>query len=464
MRLAPVAALTLVAGLLGSPSLAAQASVGAAPTTATSSLQGANALRLIATKQVSARLRDLTFTTPALATPTTVRVMLPEHYDPSGATRYPVMYLLHGGSGQYTAWTTAGQAVALTRGLPLITVMPDAGRSAWYTDWYNNGAGGYPKWETYHVSELLPWVDQHFPTFGARSGRAIVGLSSGGFGAMSYASRHPDLFVAAAAFSGALDTNTPPVVGGLVIGGLAYQDGGNPGSLFGLRATEEVRWRGHNPWDLAVNLRDTAVAARAGNGMAGGTYGGGGPTDPLGTALESATHLESSSFHTRLQALGIQHVWEDYGPGTHSYPYWNRDLQKTLPLLMRVFAEHRPNPTSFHYSSIETPFSDYGWAVTMHRSATEFATLDVVGSNGLTVTGSGTADLTTGPVFVPAAAYETSIRDEAGSRVIKLIADRSGRLRLTVDLGPANPVQQQFAETGLSPATLVRTATVAFTR
>ncbi len=95
------------------------------------------------------------------------------------------------------------------------------------------------------------------------------------------------------------------------------------GSLFGLRATEEIRGRGPNPWDLAMNLRNTSLTMRAGNGMSGGTYGGGGPTDPVGMGLETATHLESTSFHSRLQELGIPHVWEDYGPGTHSYPYWN---------------------------------------------------------------------------------------------------------------------------------------------
>ena len=146
--------------------------------------------------------------------------MLPVGFDASGATRYPMLLLLHGGAGRYTDWANAG-LLELTKDLPLITVLPDAGRSAWYTDWYNNGAGGPPMWETYHLGQLLPWVDANFPTVGARSGRAIAGLSSGGFGALSYASRHPDLFVAAAGFSAALDTNTPPVVAGKFIDALA---------------------------------------------------------------------------------------------------------------------------------------------------------------------------------------------------------------------------------------------------
>ena len=61
----------------------------------------------------------------------------------------------------------------------------------------------------------------------------------GGFGAMSYAARHPDLFGAAASFSGAVDTNNPLDIA---------ITGDEP---FGPRATQEIRWRGHNPTDLA---------------------------------------------------------------------------------------------------------------------------------------------------------------------------------------------------------------------
>ncbi len=355
-----------------------------------------SSLQLVQERVVSPRVRDYTFTTPALDAPTSVRVLLPTSYQPGSTRRYPVLYLLHGGAGQYTDWTTAGSAEQLTEGLDLIVVMPDAGRSAWYTDWYRAGLGGQPRWESYHVGQLVPWVDAHLPTRGTRSGRAVVGLSSGGFGALSYASRHQDLFVAAAGFSGALDTNAPPVVSGLVVGTLAVQDRGDQSSFWGLRATDEVRWRGHNPWDLAENLRQTALTVRAGNGEAGGEFGGGGPADPGGYFLEYATHTQTVSFHERLGTLGIDHVYEDYGPGTHSYAYWDRDLRKTLPTLMDVFAEDRDDPTAFRTTAVEPSFGSYGWTVDVTRPALEFATLDVRGPGSFSVSGSGTAAVTTG--------------------------------------------------------------------
>ena len=75
--------------------------------------------------------------------------------------------------------------------------MPDIALSyaggGWCTDWFNGGAGGPPRWETFHIDQLIPWVDRNLRTVANRGGRAIAGLSQGGFCSMSYAARHPDL-------------------------------------------------------------------------------------------------------------------------------------------------------------------------------------------------------------------------------------------------------------------------------
>ena len=127
-----------------------------------------------------------------------MRILLPAGYGSQTKRRYPVLYLLHGASGDQTSWTDAGQgdAEALTAKLPLIVVMPDGGRGGFYTNWFNNGAGGLPRWENWHIKRLIPYIDGRYRTRAARSERAIAGLSMGGFGTFSYASRHPDLFTA----------------------------------------------------------------------------------------------------------------------------------------------------------------------------------------------------------------------------------------------------------------------------
>ena len=171
---------------------------------------GADDIHVVSSKHLDPRLVQLELKTPAITHDTGVRVLLPDGYRDHPGRRYPVLYLLHGSGGSDTDWTEMGNAERITAGSPLIVVMPDTDQNGYYSDWFNNGAGGPPEYETYDIGELIPWIDQHYRTVAARRGRAIAGLSMGGFGALSYASRHPDLFDHVAGFSPASDTNYAP--------------------------------------------------------------------------------------------------------------------------------------------------------------------------------------------------------------------------------------------------------------
>jgi S-formylglutathione hydrolase FrmB len=243
-----------------------------------------------------------------------------------------VLYLLHGAFGDSADWTQSGDAEAITAGAPLIVVMPDGGNGGWYTNWRNRGAGGPPEWETFHIGELIPWVDDHYRTIAERDGRAIAGLSMGGFGSMSYAGRHPALFDWAGSFSGAVDTvHNPPTIA--VIGLEALADGGLPGDQFGDVLLNAANWRAHNPWNLAGNLRGMTLEIDTGNGAPGPF-----DTSAFGDPVEGQVHAMSVSLHKRLVALGIPHIWDDYGKGTHTWPYWQRDLRQALPSILGTLA------------------------------------------------------------------------------------------------------------------------------
>ena len=397
-------------------------------TAGTAQASGADAIKLVDTKQLTPRLSELTLQTPALAQDTHVRILLPEGYDPS-AHRYPVLYLLHGCCDDYRSWSDKGDVEKIVGSLPLIVVMPDGGQGGFYSDWYNNGAGGPPEWESYHVGQLIPWIDRHYATDAARRARAIAGLSMGGFGTMSYAARHPGLFSAAASFSGAVDTNDGGGTGAVLAGPLL--DSHPDGSVFGPRQTQEVRWRGHNPYDLAENLRGMNLTVRTGNGQPGGPYGGGDP-------IEAGVHTMSTNFHNRLDALGIPHVWDDYGPGGHDWPYWQRDLRETLPAIMGTFASRPAVPRRFAYSAIEPGYRVYGWRVRIDRPALEFSRLASRGRRGFTLAGRGTAQVVTARLYRPRKLYRVTV----GRRVRLLRAGRRGRLSVPVPLGPANGAQQ----------------------
>lgn len=314
MRRILTLATALIAALLG---LAAPAAAAPPPPV------DAGGLHVVSYTQRDARLLEFAVSTPALPASTSVRVLLPTSYDASPTTRYPVVYLLHGGYASYTSWTTVGNAVSASAGRNVIIVMPDA-KNSWYSDFYNDGAYGQPQYERYHISQLIPFVDANYRTVTSRSGRFIAGLSMGGFGAMSYAARHPDLFSAAGSFSGAVDTNYPACIP--VVENSGSSMGYARGAIWGLRTGNEARWQQHNPYDQASHLSGLRLSIYSGDGNPG-------PLDPSGMPFdqgEADVHAMSMNLHTRLTQLGIGHTWVSYA-GTHTHPYFNRDFAQWLP-------------------------------------------------------------------------------------------------------------------------------------
>ena len=126
-------------------------------------------------------------------------VILPPGYRASSTTRYPVLYLLHGLGGHYTDWVTRTNVADYAAQYRMIVVMPE-GNDSWYVD---SGGVATDKYETYILKELIPDVDKRYRTIQARYGRAVAGLSMGGYGAIKYGLKYPATFVFAASMSGA---------------------------------------------------------------------------------------------------------------------------------------------------------------------------------------------------------------------------------------------------------------------
>jgi putative tributyrin esterase len=146
--------------------------------------------------------KTVTMEAPSIGRKTAYNIILPADYDSSGEKRYPVLYLLHGLSGNYANWANFG-AVRAARGLDLIVVMPDGGNS-WYLNWAESGEGQKNAWDDFITRDLIGHVDSTYRTVAAREGRAINGLSMGGFGGLALGLRHPDLFCSIGSHSGAL--------------------------------------------------------------------------------------------------------------------------------------------------------------------------------------------------------------------------------------------------------------------
>ncbi len=128
-------------------------------------------------------------------------IVLPEGYATSDK-RYPTLYLLHGLTSNYTAWAQM-RVPEYAAAYDLIVVMPDGGNS-WYVNWAENEEGQKNNWEDYIIKDLIGHVDANYRTIAAREGRAINGLSMGGYGGLTLGLRHADMFCSIGSHSGAL--------------------------------------------------------------------------------------------------------------------------------------------------------------------------------------------------------------------------------------------------------------------
>ncbi|HLZ88830.1 MAG TPA: alpha/beta hydrolase-fold protein, partial [Puia sp.] len=122
---------------------------------------------------------------------------------PAPGAHWPVIYLLHGYSGDYAQWIhTAPQLAQESTADGILFVCPDGGYDSWYFD---SPVDPSVRYETFITSELIPYIDRHYSTLPDKTHRAITGLSMGGHGALYLAIRHRDLFGAAGATSGGVD-------------------------------------------------------------------------------------------------------------------------------------------------------------------------------------------------------------------------------------------------------------------
>lgn len=128
-------------------------------------------------------------------------VILPTNYE--ALINLPVVYLLHGASGNYTDWlSNVSNLDSFCADNNIIIVCPDGGFNSWYFDSPIDSSFMY---ETFISEELILYIDSIYPTSRSSSKRAVTGLSMGGHGAFYLAIRNQDVYGAAGSMSGALD-------------------------------------------------------------------------------------------------------------------------------------------------------------------------------------------------------------------------------------------------------------------
>jgi S-formylglutathione hydrolase FrmB len=244
-------------------------------------------------------------------------VVLPTDYDAKAAaqTRYPVLYLLHGLGGSANDWVSQRSHLSdYVARYQMIVVVPE-GKDGWYTD----GVVPDEKFESYFVSELMPDVEKRFRTVEAREGRAVAGLSMGGYGALKFGLKYPDKFIFAASMSGALAA--PSWVAEM------------PLPAFLKPSITRVYGAADSPVRVANDIYKIVREMPAAR-VASLPY----------FYLDCGTEDGLLSYNRDFAALLVEHkIPHEYRqlPGNHSWPYWDRQAQEVLKLAAQRLAQPR---------------------------------------------------------------------------------------------------------------------------
>ncbi|HYP50337.1 MAG TPA: alpha/beta hydrolase family protein [Pyrinomonadaceae bacterium] len=154
----------------------------------------------IEVKTDAASLRNAELNSKLMRRKMPYQVIVPPNYEAEKTIRFPVLYLLHGLGGHYDNWAGKTNLKKYAADHRIILVMPEGG-DGWYTDSANEPND---KYESYIIQELVPEIDKNYRTVPEKRGRAIAGLSMGGFGALKFGVKYPQMFALAASMSGAV--------------------------------------------------------------------------------------------------------------------------------------------------------------------------------------------------------------------------------------------------------------------
>lgn len=232
-------------------------------------------------------------------------IIRPDDY--SAAKKFPVLYLLHGFSGNYSDWVLKVPAVKnFSDQYNIIIVCPDGGFASWYFDSPMSKEWQY---ETYISKELIGYIDSHYATIANRYGRAITGLSMGGHGALYLAFKHLDLFGAAGSMSGGVDLRPFPDSFGIE-------------QVLGKYSEYPQRWEQNSVINMVYLLKPNSLAITFDCGS----------SDFLFAA--------NKALHEKLLERNIPHDFT-VRPGAHTWDYWGNSIYYQALFFSRFFNKEK---------------------------------------------------------------------------------------------------------------------------
>lgn len=228
-------------------------------------------------------------------------VIKPENYAKN--KKYPVVYLLHGYSDNYSKWVSTVPSIKkLATKHEIIIVCPDGGYNSWYFDSHVDPGFQY---ESYITEDLRKFVEHHYAVIKDRKGRAITGLSMGGHGAMYLAIRHRDLFAQAGSMSGGIDLLYSTKKWEIAKRLGAYEE--NP-----------QEWTSRSVTNMVESLKNGELHLMIDCGVSDFFY------------------EINANLHKKLLSLNIDHDYIER-PGKHNWEYWTNAIEYQLLFFDKYF-------------------------------------------------------------------------------------------------------------------------------
>jgi S-formylglutathione hydrolase FrmB len=244
--------------------------------------------------------------------------LLPPSYDTEKTRRYPILYFLHGlGQDERALIESGGWALVddlRKSGVigEFLIVTPDAGNS-----FYINSRDGKQRYEDFFIREFIPTVERRYRSRATQAARAISGVSMGGYGALRFAFKYPQMFHAVSAHSAALIEKAPATLrrGNVRLGFLEQAFGSPP---------DPVYWERSSPFTLA--RASTLTGALAGLKI----------YFDCGTEDDFGFDEGNRALHALLELRGVRHEFHLY-PGGHGWSYTAQHITASLKFHSRAF-------------------------------------------------------------------------------------------------------------------------------
>ncbi|WP_408610074.1 alpha/beta hydrolase-fold protein [Gordonia insulae] len=268
---------------------------------------------------------------PAMGATIQVQILLARDWWAKPREKFPQLVTLDGLRAQedQSGWIINTNIEDFYKDKNVNVVLPIGGESSFYTDWKEGDKGKLYRWETFLIKELPPILEGPWRSTDVRG---IQGLSMGGSAAMMLASRNPGFYKYAASFSGILQMTSYGMPQAIQF---ALRDGGGYDSMKMFGPPSDPAWKEHDPYLLADKLRGTSIYVSSGNGLVGPHDK---PSDiPMlatnysGVGLEILSRVTSQQFAIKLNQLGIPGQAVYRPSGTHTWPYWQFELQQSWP-------------------------------------------------------------------------------------------------------------------------------------